>query len=499
MGVLNTTLARVLSGAALSAVIVAGFTLIPTTARLADADPIIVAPPSGALMSFADLIEQVSPAVVSVYVVAEAKGPATRFPDLPAPFDRFEMPEGDSEEATRPRRSQGSGFFISVDGYIVTNNHVIEGATEIEVQLDDETRLSAEIVGADPETDLAVLKVSEEAEYPYVAFNTSSDIRRGDWAVSVGNPLGLGGTATAGIVSASKRDNVMGSSGTYVDYIQLDAPINKGNSGGPTFDLKGQVIGVNTSIYSPTGGSIGIGFAIQSKQAKLITDLLIRDGKVTRGWLGVSIQNFSEEMAESQGLDARGAIVSDVRSNSPAEKGGFKVGDVILAVNDVKGDDSTQITRLVGALIAGTQNSFDIIRRGKEMQLNITVAERPADLTAATPTAPTKPKAPTESEKAPLGISVKPLDDEAREKLKMDGDAKGLLVTKVEAESPFMDIGLSAGMAILEVNYASVNSVADFTKALKAAKSRGRSNVLFTIRGAQGTAYTAVELEEFEE
>ena len=331
----------------------------------AGAQPIQIEAPRGAPLSFADLIEQVEPAVVSVNVTTERE--VSRLGDMQQFFEQFRgMPgldefmeerrqEQEEEPETREGRSLGSGFFISRDGYIVTNNHVVEGATAIQVVLKDGSELDAELVGTDAQTDLAVLRVTETGEYPFVTFGDSRAMRKGDWVVALGNPFGLGGTATAGILSADGRE--IGPDSPYTDFLQIDASINRGNSGGPTFDLNGNVVGVNTAIFSPTGGSVGIGFAIPAELAEEVTQALIKDGKVSRGWLGVAIQDLTDDMAEAQGLkDAKGAIIADVTGGSPAEKGGLERGDIILSVNGDKVTDATSTTRLVGKLIANTSN-----------------------------------------------------------------------------------------------------------------------------------------------
>ena len=356
----------------------------------AGAQPISIEAPHGAPLSFADLIEQVEPAVVSVNVVTERE--VGRLADMEQFFEQFRgMPgldefleerrqeeEDQDEPRTQEGRSLGSGFFISQDGYIVTNNHVVEGATEIEVVLKDGSELEAELVGTDPQTDLAVLRVKDKGTYPFVHFGTAQTMRKGDWVVALGNPFGLGDTATAGILSADGRE--IGPDSPYTDFLQIDASINRGNSGGPTFDLNGNVIGVNTAIFSPTGGSVGIGFAIPAELASEVTKSLIKDGKVSRGWLGVTIQDVTDDMAEAQGLaEVRGAIIADVNDESPARKAGLKRGDVILSVNGRDTTDATSVTRMVGKLLAGSKNEFTVLRDGKRQKISVTVGERPVD------------------------------------------------------------------------------------------------------------------------
>ncbi len=370
---------RVGIAAGLMAALAMGSAMAPLAAAQ---KPIAVTPPAGAPMSFADLIERVSPAVVSVQVTTEVKvadrnSAFNPFRGLPG-FDEYEDQFGeDKKEEGAPEKDQegnalGSGFFISPQGYIVTNNHVVENAREVTVTLKNGDQLEAEIVGTDEQTDLAVLKVKKSGSYPFVEFATRAKPRVGDWVVAVGNPFGLGGTATAGIVSADGRE-LLG--GNYNDFIQIDAPINRGNSGGPTFNLNGEVIGVNTAIFSDTGGgSVGIGFAIEASAAKKIADTLIKDGKVVRGWLGVEIQSMTDRYAEALSLkNAKGAIVRTVTAGGPAESSGIKRSDIIIAVNGEEVKDSRDLTQRVGGLLAGSRNNFRIIREGKEQTVLVTV------------------------------------------------------------------------------------------------------------------------------
>ena len=362
---------RIAVSAGLLAVLASGAALAPLATAQAPR-PIAVAPPGGAPMSFADLIDRVSPAVVSVVVTTEVKvsrlerqfNPFRGLPGFDEYEDRFgrqgegedhgegegERGEGGTPETDQEGRSLGSGFFISSSGYIATNNHVVENAREVVVTLKDGTELEAEIVGTDEQTDLAVLKVKKAGAYPYVEFASKAKPRVGDWVVALGNPFGLGGTATAGIVSADGRELT---GGNYNNFIQVDAPINRGNSGGPTFNLQGQVIGVNTAIFSDTGGgSVGIGFAIEAGAAQIITDTLIKDGKVVRGWLGVEIQSLDQRFADAWDLkSSNGAIVSRITKGGPAEASGLKREDIIIAVNDNAVKNHRDLTQQVGGLI----------------------------------------------------------------------------------------------------------------------------------------------------
>lgn len=474
----------------------------------AGAQAIAIQAPNGAPLSFADLIERVEPAVVSVYVKTEQEvsplSDADRFFDLfrnPPGFedDSDESTEGGDDETprTRPGRSLGSGFLISADGLIVTNNHVIDGATEIEVTLHDDRELECELVGQDPSTDLAVLRIKDPGSYPYVRFGSSDTMRKGDWVVAVGNPFGFGGTATAGILSADGRDG--GRANPYTDYLQIDASINRGNSGGPTFDLYGNVIGVNTAIISPTGGSVGIGFAIPAELAKEVTDILIRDGKVERGYLGVTIGDFTDDMAEARGLqNVDGAIIGDVNVGSPAELGGLERGDVIIAVNGKKVTDASTTTRMVGRLRANTENTFDIYRDNTRQTVRVKVGVRPEDPYAAernrqSSSSEDDSRKGTEAES--FGVSFRTIESEDRERLGLRDSDSGVVITDIEDDSPLYDLGLRKGLAILEVNNQTITNATEFERAIDSARRSGRTKVLMAVRAPGGTAYSTLDLE----
>lgn len=479
----------------------------------AGAQPIAIEAPRGAPMSFADLIERVEPAVVSVNVVSERE--VGQLADMEqfyeffrgAPgFDEFleerRRQQEENEDAaprTQESRSLGSGFFISADGLIVTNNHVIDKATRIEVVLQDGREIEATLVGTDPQTDLAVLRVKDKGTYPYVNFADEGEVRKGDWVVAVGNPFGYGGTATAGILSADGRGG--GRDNPYTDFLQIDAAINRGNSGGPTFDLYGNVIGVNTAIISPTGGSVGIGFAIPAKLAKSVTSTLITDGKVSRGWLGVSIGDYTDDMAEAEGLEGtEGAIVADVTIGSPAETGGFKRGDVITKINGTVVTDANTTTRLVGQLRANTVNSFDIYRDGKPTRLNVTVGERPEDPYSGSRQSQSSEKSEENKGEAAeeFGVSLRGLTAEDRTALGLRDTENGLMLTQVKTSSPFYKVGLREGMAILEINNQTATSVSAFERAIADAKKAGREKVLMAVRIQQSTIYRTLDLSEDE-
>jgi len=347
------------------------------------------------LPSFADVVDRVKPAVVSVRVKAKVvasaddeSGPAG-IEGLPPghPLERFFRrfgqegmgegmgPRGPQQQQPRVQLSQGSGFFISQDGYVVTNNHVVANAAEVQLVTDSGKTLSAKVIGTDPRTDVALLKVNESGSYPFVQL-ASGKPRIGDWVLAVGNPFGLGGTVTAGIVSAQGRDI---GSGPYDDFLQIDAAVNRGNSGGPTFNQKGEVVGVNTAIYSPSGGNVGIAFAIPAATVQSVVEQLKEHGSVARGFIGVQIQPVTAEVADAIGLkDAKGALIAEAQANGPAAKAGLKRGDTILAVNGEKVADARELSRKIATFAPGTKTSLTIWRDGKEREVTFEVGRQPA-------------------------------------------------------------------------------------------------------------------------
>lgn len=512
LGVKGISIAALIAGAAATGVL-----LTPNFAQSADAKPIVIEAPLGAPVSFADLIEQVSPAVVSVNVVTEQEisGLANprdffdRFPGLPRfEFDGEEGEEGEEEDdgpITREGASLGSGFFISDDGFVVTNNHVVENAIQIEVVLSSGEELEAELIGTDEDTDLAVLKIKDQSRsYPFVEFANSEGVRRGDWVVALGNPFGLNGTATAGIVSAKARE-LAGNGNPYTDFLQIDAAINQGNSGGPTFDLYGRVIGVNTLIFSRTGGSVGVGFAIPAELASRVTTQLRENGRVIRGWLGVTIQNLTEDTADALGLeDTEGAIISSVDRRGPAYEYGLERSDVVIALNGQDVVSSTDLTRRVGRLIAGSTNEFEIIRDGEVKKIRVTVGERPGNLLSSLNNSTEVPETgDVDGESGPLGLVLQPIDERARTELGLEDDETGLLIIDITPESVLhpsrSDSGLRPGYAILEVNGNSVETVEKLAAELDRARDLGREQVLMSIRVGRATVFTTAPLNESEE
>lgn len=466
----------------------------------ADANPITLEAPNGAPVSFADLIEQVSPAVVGVRVRTEIEITDRELTDRERFLEQFGLIPPQDDPQPREGFGQGSGFFISESGHIVTNNHVIDNAVEIEIVTDSGESLEAELIGTDAETDLAVLKVKEAGTYPYVDFGSSKSLRRGDWVVAVGSPLGFSGTATAGIVSAVGEPGDLRRSQTYTDYLQIDAAINRGNSGGPTFDMNGRVVGVNTWIASTTGGSIGLGFAIPSELVDEVTTILINDGRVSRGWLGVSIGNVTEDTAEALGLsEAKGAIVSQVTADSPADLSGLERGDIIIRINGQSVDDATETTRVVGALAAGSRNAFEILRDGDRQTINVRVGERPANLSQLAAGETPEPEPETdEGEDGPLGVSLKPLDRQAREGLNLDRDEQGLLITDIDSDSPLYRAGLREGMALLDINNKKLDTINALEQELEEAREDGKDRVLIAVQTERGTNFVTVDVSEVE-
>ncbi|WP_183211612.1 trypsin-like peptidase domain-containing protein [Brevundimonas variabilis] len=463
-------------------------------APTAGASALAFAPPQGAPLSFADIFDQVSPAVVQITVettVERPRGGRLQIPGFPPGFG-FQIPEGEEEEA-EPRTSTGagSGFFISASGFIVTNNHVVENATEISVTLADGRELEARLVGRDKDTDLAVIKV-EGGDFPFVAFEEAAQPRVGDWVIAVGNPFGLGGTATAGIVSATARE-IPANDNPYTDFLQIDAAINTGNSGGPTFDIYGRVIGVNSAIFSPSGGSVGIGFAIPASIAKPITDQLMSGETIQRGYLGAQIGTVNtDEMRGSLGLpdDLEGASIEGLTPGAPGAEAGLREGDVVTAINGNPIDSSTALTRAVGATKPGQTMRLDIYRNGRRQTINVRAGTRPADISAtaaemeAPSGAPAKPDA--SSSETILGMTVGPVPAAVRQRYGLTGDQSGVLITAVEARSPAAREGAAVGVLIERVNYDRVATVAEFKAAVEAARAAGRPSVLLAVRAPTG-------------
>ena len=443
----------------------------------------------GAPDSFADLADQVSDSVVNITTttsVASATGPAPVVPEG-SPFEDFFRdfldPEGEGPRRS-PRRGSalGSGFVISADGFIVTNNHVIEEADEITIEFFSGFELPAEVVGTDPNTDIALLKVESDAPLPFVEFGDSDAMRVGDWVMAMGNPQGF--SVSAGIVSARGR----ALSGTYDDYIQTDAAINRGNSGGPLFNMDGEVIGVNTAILSPNGGSIGIGFAMSSAVVTTVVDQLQEFGETRRGWLGVRIQNVTPDVAEALGLDAaRGALVTDV-PEGPALAAGMESGDVILSFDGRDVDDTRELVRRVGNTAVGKTVDVTVFREGGEVTLAVTLGRRE---TAEAVPASAPANEPVEREI--LGLTVTPLTDDQREALGLPG-IDGLVVTAVDEDSEAFEKGLRAGDVITEAGQQRVAEIVDLEDRIEAAREAGRKSLLLLVRREGEPRFVALSL-----
>ncbi|MFZ3360603.1 MAG: Do family serine endopeptidase [Xanthobacteraceae bacterium] len=448
---------------------------------------------------FADLVAKVKPAVISVRVkIPESAEPALaqqmgddddqqQIPAEPgSPLYKFFQQFGQQFGQNAPQShgtiiGEGSGFFISPDGYAVTNNHVVNHAKSVQVTTDNGTVYTAKVIGTDPKTDLAVIKVDGKNDFPYVKF-ASEPPKVGDWVVAVGNPFGLGGTVTAGIVSARGRDI---GAGPYDDYIQIDAPINKGNSGGPAFDVDGNVIGINTAIYSPSGGSVGIGFDIPADTAKMVVSQLEKNGHVTRGWLGVQIQPVTAGIADSLGLKkAEGAMVDEPQSGSPAAKAGIKSGDVITAVNGAPVKDARDLARTIGTMAPDSSVKLDIVRQGEQKTVSLNLAQMPNDQQVASAATGAQPEAGVPH----LGLQIAPARDVS------GAGSEGVVVTGVDPDGPAADQGFQTGNVILDVGGKAVANAADVRQALVEAKAQGKHDVLMRVKMGDATRFVAMPL-----
>jgi serine protease Do len=438
-------------------------------------------------VGFADIVTKVKPAVISVRVRVERTTSGSDEQELPmapgSPFDRFfrrfGMPEN-GEGRHQLITGQGSGFFITADGYAVTNNHVVQNADKVQVTTDDGKTYTAKVIGTDSRTDLALIKIDGN-DFPYVKLAEHTP-RVGDWVLAVGNPFGLGGTVTAGIVSARGRDI---GAGPYDDFIQIDAPVNKGNSGGPAFDVDGDVIGVNTAIFSPSGGSVGIAFAIPADTVKSVVAQLREKGNVTRGWIGVQIQPVTPELAESLGLKkASGALVSEPQPNSPAAKAGITSGDVITSVDGNSVADARELARRIGTMAPGATVKLSLVHQGEEKTVSMTLGTLPAEHQAANqqngrPTA--------DSEIPKLGLTLAIVSQSGEQ-------GNGVLVTAVDPNGVAADHGFQVGDVILDVGGKAVSKPADVTKQVSDARKEGKHALLFRLKSGEGTRFVALPL-----
>ena len=446
-----------------------------------------VAAPTG----FADIVEKVKPAVISVRVKVDGGQQTTGLGDNEVPpglrefFRRFgmpDMPNGSPKGQNHGHNiitGQGSGFFISADGYAVTNNHVVEKAESVQVTTDDGKTHTAKVIGTDPRTDLALIKV-EGGPFPYVKLSDRSP-RIGDWVLAVGNPFGLGGTVTAGIVSARGRD--IGAS-AYDDFIQIDAPVNKGNSGGPTFDTDGNVIGVNTAIFSPSGGSVGIAFAIPADTVNSVINQLKEHGSVTRGWIGVQIQPVTQDIADSLGLKkAEGALVAEPQADSPAKKAGIEAGDVITAVDSKQVKDARDLAKRIGALAPKTSVKLTILHNGSEKTVTLTLGELPNNKEARADTV--TPDNST-ADLAKLGLTLAPAARVA------GAGSQGVVVTGIDSSGVAADHGFSTGDVILEVAGKSVSTPSEVRSVIASARTEGKRTVLLRVKSGDNTRFVAL-------
>ena len=483
----------ILSGVGAAAVGVLAFGIPEPTQAQA---PRLMTPSSGMgnQMSWADLVEQVSPAVVSIHTERTVEAP-----ELPSQFENFferQFGQDFSEQfgGAQQQAAEGSGFFINADGHVVTNNHVVDGAEIITVRLDDGTELDAEFIGADSATDLAVLKVEPIDGQPFVRFSDNANLRVGDEVLAVGNPFGLGGTVTSGIVSAIGRDNGLG---IYNDFIQIDASINRGNSGGPTFDRNGRVVGVNNAIFSPTGGSVGIGFAIPAQTASYVIDQLIEKGEVTRGWLGVEIRPFDNNHAAAVGLDeSRGALVVNVQNGTPAANAGMKSGDIVLTFDGQEIEDARSLTRAVGAVEPGTTARLTVWRDGRERDLRVKLGTRDEERLASNEMSSSSDGAEPGAATSELGVRFSSVTDQARQQFDIPAGLNGALVASVAPGSPAAEAGLVRGMVVYEIGEDAVSSPEDVERKIESLKDSDTEAVLLRVQAGERKDFRALRLKK---
>jgi serine protease Do len=485
----QSSLRNALAGASLGLLVLGAVAVSPA---------ILVPTPAAAqeLPSVADLAERLLPAVVEISVESKSDagdGPTLQMPDLPdnSPFkdffdDFFKRHQRDqNKDQSRPVTSLGSGFIIDGSGIIVTNNHVVEGAQSIEVRLEDATILKAELVGRDPKTDIAVIRVKSDKPLPTVGFGDSDHLRIGEWVLAIGNPFGLGGSVSLGIVSARNRDI---NAGPYDDYIQTDAAINKGNSGGPLFNMKGEVVGINTAIFSPSGGSVGIGFSVPANTAKGVVNQLVKYGETRRGWLGVKIQSVTDDIAESMGMGTpHGALIADVTKTGPAEKAGIEAGDVVIEFDGRPIKEMKDLPRIVAETDIGKSVVVKLLRQGKEVSVSVAVGrlEDGEKLVADQDGGSGGGDAPAVV--STLGMTLTSITDELRAKYGIDADVNGAVITAVAPDSAAADKRLEPGDVITEAGEKEVAGAADVAARVDEATKAGKNSVLLLVskRGKQ--------------
>src|SRR6476660_9343958 len=459
-------------------------------------------------VGFADIVEREKPSVISVKVnIAEKLASkdkddsANKDEDSPfqpgSPMERFfrrfggpdGLPpglRGGPRGGRGPVTGQGSGFFISADGFAVTNNHVVDSADKVEVTTDDGKTYTAKVIGTDPRTDVALIKISGRNDFPFAKLSEGKP-RIGDWVLAVGNPFGLGGTVTAGIVSASGRDI---GNGPYDDFIQIDAPVNKGNSGGPTFNTEGEVMGVNTAIYSPSGGSVGIAFAIPATTVKSVVAQLKDKGTVSRGWIGVQIQPVTADIADSLGMKkAEGALVAEPQANGPAAKAGIESGDVITAVNGEAVKDARELARTIGGLAPGAAVKLNVLHKGQDKLINLTLGQLPNTVEAKANIGDgDKPSVNKGTDVPKLGMTVAPANSVA-------GAGKdGVVVTEVDPKSAAAERGFKEGDVILEVGGKSVSTAGDVRDAINTARTDNKNSILMRVKSGGQSRFVAVPI-----
>lgn len=445
---------------------------------------------------FADLIEQVSPAVVHVAISGtvnySSRAPQFNFPPG-SPFEEFFEQFKEHQPTPKKNRKRplgiGSGFIISADGYVVTNYHVIKEADEITVTLAEGQEYEAELKGSDRKTDLALLKINSKKELPFVNWGDDGDSRVGDWVLAIGNPFGLGGTATTGIISARGRDI---QSGPYDDYIQVDAAINRGNSGGPLFNLNGQVIGINTAIYSPNGGSVGIGFSIPSSMAQKVIQQLKETGQVERGWIGVQIQELNDELAEGfNRKNNHGALVSSIVPDTPASKGGIQAGDIILSFDGEKIKEMRDLPKLVAQTEVGKKVDVAVWRDGKMQTLALTIERFPEDEQIASAAEPSESKIDND-----LGAELKVLDESLRNQYGVDESTEGVIVVDVNPGGLAAENGVRPGDVLIRIGSKSISKTSDVMAAVKQAKKDNKQKLVFLIQRKNNNRFITFDLSE---
>ncbi|VAX04627.1 HtrA protease/chaperone protein [hydrothermal vent metagenome] len=487
----------------IGAMIIASFVLISPVAALA----------KGAPDSFADLAEKLLPAVVNVNTTQTIKIKRRTMPQIPGMEDFFRrfgqendkrrnpgngdedsrQENGEDRALTRKRQSLGSGFIIDPSGIIVTNNHVIDKADEVMIKMHDGRELKAVVIGKDDKLDLAVLKVESDKPLPYVKFGDDSKSRIGDWVLAIGNPYSLGGTLTAGIISARNRDI---QSGPYDKYIQTDASINRGNSGGPMFNMDGEVIGINTAIFSPSGGNIGIGFAIPSNQAQRVINQLREFGHTKRGRIGISFQAVTDDIAESLDMEeGHGALVSSVVEGGPADKAGIQVGDIIVEFEGKTIKERNELPIWVANTEIGKKAKIVVLRKGKRKSLTLVIDELPENENASDDESLTDEDQADQEVKEILGMGLEPLTEKSRKALKLEDNVAGVLITSVDRNSPAGEKGLRRGDVIVSITQEEVKTVEEALAKIEELRAKGRKSILLKIIRSGNTAFVTVKFD----